>query len=160
VAYEKPFLFTTATTGTAFTTIANATYSFDCGSTGKYLGNQARPIVFKGRVVTGFTGAASGVKIGVVTSDTDTISTGDLKVLAWFVSALGVYTGTNLTDCAIPTTDIATAGNCIWAVIPPNIKALRYLTIRVIPMSEALATGYFEFSMEVGAGEAGVGNVA
>lgn len=158
--FEKPFLFTTATTGTAFTTVANATFSFDCGSTGKYLGNQARPIVFKGRVVTAFTGGAEGVRISVITSDTSTINTADEKHLAYFMSDGDTYHATAAQDGVILTTSIDAIGDCIWAVIPPNIKALRYITVRVNPVSSALATGYFEFSMEVGAGEAGVGNVA
>lgn len=147
------------TTGQAFTTDAGASYSFDLGATGKYLGNAPKQIVFKGRVVTAFTGAASGVRVYLISSDTSTISTVDEKFLAVFISPNMVYSATPLLNGVIPTTDIDAIGDCIWAVIPPNVKALRYLTVRVVPANEALATGYFEFTMEDGAGEAGTGCV-
>lgn len=158
--YELPYRFSTATTGTAFTTVANDTYSFDLGKTGVYLGNQAKPIVFKGRVVKAFTGGTEGVTIDVITSDTSTMDTSDQKVIAHFVSKLSAYNATAAQDGVIPITDIDAIGDCIWAVVPPNIPALRYITIRVNPVNTALATGYFEFTMEDGSGEAGAGCVA
>ena len=158
--YELPYKFTTATTGQAFTTVANSAYSFDLGATGKYIGNQAKPIIFKGKVITAFTGAAEGVTIDVITSDTSTISTGDQKAVAHFVSKLSVYSATATQDGVIPITDIDAIGDEIFAVIPPNIACLRYLAIRVNPVTNALATGYFEFTMEDGCGEAGAGCVA
>lgn len=158
---EYIYLFTGKnTTGQAFTTDAGTTYSFDLKATGKYLGNQPKPVIFKGRVVTAFTGAASGVRVYLVSSDTASISTADEKFMAVFMSANMVYSATPLLNGVIPTTDIDAIGDCIWAVIPPNIKALRYLAVRVVPANEALATGYFQFSMEDGDCEAGTGNVA
>jgi hypothetical protein len=150
----------TNTTGEAFTTVANASKSYDCGVTGKCLGNPSKPIIFKGRVVTAFTGGTEGVTIDVITSDTATISTADQRAVAHFVSKGSVYSATAAQDGVIPVTDIDAVGDCIWAVIPPNIPCLRYLTIRVNPVNTALATGYIEFTMEDGAGEAGAGCVA
>lgn len=158
--HELPYKFTTATTGTAFTTVANATYSFDLEATGKYVGNQANPILFKGKVITAFTGGEEGVAISVITSDTSTIATGDQRVVAWFIAKNCDYSSTPAYDGVILTTDIDAIGDEIFAVIPPNIPCLRYLTVRVNPVSSALATGYFEFTMETGAGEAGAGCVA
>ena len=157
---ETPYYFTTATTGQAFTTVANSAYSFDLGATGKYIGNQGKAVLFKGRVVTAFTGGTEGVTISVITSDTSTISTADLKHVAFFISKLDVYSATAAQDGVIPITDLDAIGDCIWAVIPPNIACLRYLAIRVTPVNTALATGYLEFSMNDGAGEAGAGCVA
>ena len=156
---EYPYHFNAAI-GQAYTTVANSTYSHDLSKTGKYLGNPAKPILFKGRVVTAFTGGTEGVTIDVITSDTSTISTADQKVVAHFVSPLSVYNATAAQDGVIPITDLDAIGDCIYAVIPPNIKCLRYLAIRVNPVNTALATGYIDFTMEDGAGEAGAGCVA
>lgn len=140
------------TTGEAFTTEALASYSFDLGATGKYLGNQPKPIVFKGRVVTAFTGGTEGVYVHVTTSAA-AAGTSD--------RAVAVFISPNCSDDAvIPVTDLDAVGDCIWAVIPPNIPCLRYLCIVVVPVNTALATGYFEFTMEDGPGEAGSGCTA
>ncbi len=157
--YETPFLFT-AEAGQSITTVANSTYSFPLGATGKYLGNQAKPIVFKGKVVTAFTGAASGVRISVITSDTGTINTADQRKVAEFISKNCAYNATAAIDGAIPITDLDAIGDEIYAVIPPNIPCLSHLSIRINPVSEALATGAIVFSMEDGLGEAGAGCVA
>jgi hypothetical protein len=148
---EYPYHFA-ASAGQAYTTEADSTYSFDLEATGKYIGNQSTPIVFRGRVKTAFTGAASGVRAFVNTSDSADASSD--RTVAAFVSE-------NMTDEGyIPVTDLDAIGDEIYAVIPPNIPCLRYLHIHVTPVSEALATGYIDFTMEVGAGEAGDGCVA
>lgn len=156
---ELPYAFTIAA-GQAFTTAANSLYSFDLGATGKYLGNQAKPIIFKGRMTVAATGLTEGVQVMIITSDTSTISTGDQKVLAYFRTPLDVYSATAAYDGVIPVTDIDSIGDCMWAVIPPNIKALRYLAIRTVPASTAFSTGTILYTMEDGAGEAGAGCVA
>jgi hypothetical protein len=140
------------TTGQAFTTEALTTYSFDLRATGKYLGNMAKEMVFKGLVVTAFTGAASGIRVHLTTSAAEA-GTSDRTV--------GVFLSSGCDDDAIiPTTDLDAVGDCIWAKIAPNIPLLQYLVISVVPVSEALATGYFEFTMEDGDGSAGTGCVA
>ena len=156
--YELPYLLT-AVAGQAFTGTANSTYSWDIGATGAYLGNQAKPVVFKGKVITGFTGGDSGTRIEVITSDTSTISTADQRVVATFASPKTTYSATPLLNGVIPTTSLL-IGKEIFAVIPPNIPCLRYLAISVTPANEALATGLIQFSMQDGVGEAGAGCVA
>ena len=119
-------------------------YSYDQAATGKLTGHGGKPLVAHVKITTAYTGAATGVRIFVVDSDSADLSSD--RAIAMFPS------GSCDDDGIIPTTDIDAIGDHLQCVVPPGIELKRYLGIHVVPANEALATGaqdgWFDDQME------------
>jgi hypothetical protein len=127
----------------AYTTAAVSTKSVHLQKADKMLGH-GKPLIAHWRVNVAYTGADSGVRVFVVDDDNDTLSSP--RVIAQCV-------GQNTSDAGVtPATDIDAIGDELQAVIPPGLELQEYIGFRVVPVTEALATGnsdsWFDWSPE------------
>ena len=126
-------------TAHAYTTVDVSEYSYDQLAADKQIGHGGKPLVGHMKVNTAFTGAASGVRIYIVDDSVATLATP--RVLAMLCSQAMLGGDTDDLAGVIPITDLDAIGDHLQAFVPPGIKTQRYLGFKVVPVSEALATG-------------------
>jgi hypothetical protein len=121
----------------AYTTVDVSEYSYDQLAADKQIGHGGKPLVGHMKVKIAYTGAASGVRIFIVDDSVEALSSP--RALAMLCSQN--VAGGDADIGIIPITDLDAIGDHLQAFVPPGIKTQRYLGFKVMPVSEALATG-------------------